>query len=266
MRSKTEDTSNAFDNLKYGSSVTLNFVGDIDIKLSTKLRISDKIVSMEMPSDEYNINSLFKILPSSNYIMQDKILSIIDDHTDLVNLEIDFENFTSEINSNTNSYNLSLGQSVRFEEPIQLYHESSKRFVSFNPCKTDEISRHFNDQYCDSECFYLGFSEVPSDNTHFSFETVATYQQEEDGFVKKHHYVYLTCFEKGKVHYVYNIGKNSFLTESYKTHMFVNVVNEASSQLAKRNIGKTDVALISFANDNFYLNVPQKIDQATGKY
>lgn len=56
MKLQQEEPKNAYDNLKYGSSITLNFVGEKDKKLCTKLRISDKVSSLEMPSDEYNIN------------------------------------------------------------------------------------------------------------------------------------------------------------------------------------------------------------------
>lgn len=118
----------------------------------------------------------------------------------------------------------------------------------------DEIKSMFKNTYSDSNCYYLGFSEYPGDNTHFSFSTVANYQQEEDGCVKKYHYVYLTVFEKGKIHYLYNIGKSCIFTESYKKPMTVTVVRDPSDNQTTRTVSRTDVMLISFANDNFYLN------------
>lgn len=187
-----EQSNDSFENLKYGSSITLNFVGENDIKLATKLRISDKVSYIQMPSDEYNINCLFRVLPSSQHTMQNKILSIIDNQADLDNLEIDYENFTSEIDSNTNAYNQIYGNSIRYDDTIQLYQDSSKRFLCFNSCRADEIKLAFSNKYSDSECFYLGLSEYPSDNTRFSFETIAAYQQVEDGYIKKHHFLYLT--------------------------------------------------------------------------
>ena len=124
--------------------------------------------------------------------MQDKILERIYEQQITESIEIDYENFKSEIESNTKSFNINKGKSVKFEHKVQLYHESSKRFLAFYNCKVDEIKRIFKNEYYDSDCYYLGFSEYPSSNTQFSFETVVQYQQEEDGYVKKHHYVYLT--------------------------------------------------------------------------
>jgi len=124
--------------------------------------------------------------------MQDKILGIIEEGTIPANIEIEYENFISEMDSNSTNYDQHYGKSVKFEDSFQLYQDSSKRFLSFDNCKVEEISRMFNNQYSDSQCYFLGFTEYPADNTHFSFETVASYQQEEDGCIKKHHYVYLT--------------------------------------------------------------------------
>ena len=186
----TEKNTNSYENLKYGSSVIINLISKESIaankekRLSIKFRTSDTVKPFEMAGDNYDINCLFRILPSSQHIMQDKILDVIEEEEIPENIEIDYENFVSEINSNTNSFNLNNELSVRFEDNIQLYHDSSKRFLCFYSEKLDEIKDTFDNQYSDSECFYLGFSEYPADNTHFSFETVPTYQQEEDGYIK----------------------------------------------------------------------------------
>ena len=95
---------------------------------------------------------------------------------------------------------------------------------------------------------------------------MANYQQEENGSIKKYHYLYLTIYEKGKVHYLYNIGRTCVLTESYKMPMTITVVREPEENKSVRTISRTDVVLISFANDNFYLNIPQKLNSSTGKY
>ena len=68
------------------------------------------------------------------------------------------------------------------------------------------------------------------------------------------------------MHYLYNIGKTCVLTESYKIPMTINVIREPEENQSKRTIARTDVVLISFANDNFYLNIPQKLNSSTGKY
>ena len=187
-----QKTNTFDDNLKYGSSIIINLIpedgeenaANKERRLSIKLRTSDIVKPFEMAEDEYNINCVFKILPSSQHIMQDNILDIIEEEDIPENIETKYENFVSEINSNTNSFNLNDKLSVRFGDNIQLYHESSKRFLCFYNEKLEEIKGMFDNHYSDSECFYLGFSEYPADNTHFNFKTVTEYQQEEDGFIK----------------------------------------------------------------------------------
>ena len=68
------------------------------------------------------------------------------------------------------------------------------------------------------------------------------------------------------MHYLYNIGRTCVLTESYKIPMTINVIREPEENKSERTIARTDVVLISFANDNFYLNIPQKLNSSTGKY
>lgn len=68
------------------------------------------------------------------------------------------------------------------------------------------------------------------------------------------------------MHYLYNIGRTCVLTESYKMPMTITVVREPEENKSVRTISRTDVVLISFANDNFYLNIPQKLNSSTGKY
>jgi hypothetical protein len=264
-----ENQAKLFENLKYGSAITINMLDKVSQEnhaLCTKLRISDKLGTVKMEKDEYNINSLFKIIPSAQHNMQDKILDIIESEVIPHNIDIEYENFISEVESNTTAYNISKDKPVRFEDSFQLYQDSSKRFICFYSCKINEIKKEFKNTYSDSNWYYLGLTEYPGDNTHFSFETVPSYQQEEDGTVKKYHYLYLTIFEKGKMHYLYNLNKSIFLTESEKTPITLSVVREAGEINVKRTLGRTDVVLISFANDNFYLNIPQKINYNTGKY
>ncbi|CAI2387002.1 unnamed protein product [Moneuplotes crassus] len=274
-----EVATDTYNDLKYGSSIIISLnedeYGDGEEekqnRLSIRLRTSDRVKPFEMQKDDYDINCTFKILPYSQYTMQSKILNIVEEDELGENIEIDYENFISEIDSNTANYNLSMNQSISYGSRIQLYHDSSKRFLCYYNEKLEGIRDAFDNMYADSESFYLGFSEYPAENTHFSFETVPMYQQEEDGYIKAFHYLYLTCVEKGKKHYLYSISKENkpakcLMTESYRTPLSVNVIREHKEHEAARNIGRTDVVLISFANDNFYLNCPQELDENTGNF
>lgn len=210
-----ETRTDTYDDLKFGCSIIINLnkdeYGAQDEskmqRLSIKLRTSDRVKPFTMKADDYDVNCIFKILPSSQYTMQQKILDMVEEDGVHENIEIDYENFVSEIDSNTKNYNLSMNQSISFGTNIQLYHDSSKRFLCYYSEKLEEIKEAFDNQYADSESFYLGFSDYPSENTHFSLVTVPSFQQEEDGYIKAFHYVYLTCKEKDKTHYLYCTDK-----------------------------------------------------------
>ena len=173
-------------------------------KLSTKLRISEKCIAEVMGESEYNINCLFKVIPSSQFIMQDKILTYIEEDQVPMNIDVEFENFSSEVISNSTNLGIMIGKSVKYEETFQLYQESSKRFLAFFSRSVDNIEKIFaNNLFSGDECYYLGFSEYPGSNTHFKFETVASYQSEIDGFIKRDHSVYLTAYDQIKNHYLH---------------------------------------------------------------
>ena len=61
--------------------------------------------------------------------MQDKILDIIETDDTSSNIEIEYENFISEVEANSAAYELSLGNPIRFEDTFQLYQDSSKRYL-----------------------------------------------------------------------------------------------------------------------------------------
>lgn len=63
---------------------------------------------------------------------------------------------------------------------------------------------------------------------------------------------------KGNLHYVYNIGKDCVVTDSYKTSISLTVVRESTEEIDKKVIGFSDIFLIKFTNDNFYMNAPQE--------
>lgn len=56
------------------------------------------------------------------------------------------------------------------------------------------------------------------------------------------------------------------MTESYKTPLTYTTIKVPDSFQTKRSLSNTHVCLITYANDNFYLNIPQVINEATGKY
>jgi len=54
---KTAEMKDLFNNLKYGSSLFFAMKKDgVGKKLTTKLRVSDKVVAEDMEVDQYNIN------------------------------------------------------------------------------------------------------------------------------------------------------------------------------------------------------------------
>ena len=56
------------------------------------------------------------------------------------------------------------------------------------------------------------------------------------------------------------------MTESFRTPLSFNLIKESSEDQKDRTIERADVVLISFANDYFYLNCPQGLNQLTGQY
>ena len=76
-------------------------VNNLFRKLTTKLRISEKWLADVMEESEYNINCLFKVLPSAQFNMQDKILTYIEEDQIPMNIDVEFENFSSEVISNS---------------------------------------------------------------------------------------------------------------------------------------------------------------------
>ena len=109
-QSNNRNDSTVFEDLKYGSSLTLNInTGSSKKKFTTNSRVSDKVIATMKDSDACNVNGWFKILPSSQYLMQEKIIDIIEEQQIPSNIEIEYENFLSESNSNTSAYNIKKG-------------------------------------------------------------------------------------------------------------------------------------------------------------
>ena len=219
-----------------------------------------------MEESEYNINCLFRVLPSSQYVMQNKILNIVEEDTVPENIDVEFENFTSEVESNSTNFEISLGKSVKYEQTFQLYQDSSKRYLAFFSRNVDDIERVYSNKFSGDECYYLGFSEYPGYNTHFKFETVANYQSEIDGYIKRDHYVYLTAFDQVKKHYLHWVKKECVLTETNKTPLKFKVIREDTSENITMTVARSNVFLLSYANENFYLNVQHELNKTTGEY
>lgn len=55
------------------------------------------------------------------------------------------------------------------------------------------------------------------------------------------------------------------MTESFKNAIEFTIIRSSHDHDSKRTISRSDVVLISFANDDYYLTVPQKIDELTGQ-
>ena len=266
---KAPRETKSYDHLQYGSHIILNVKDKVTNnfkKLWTKLRISEKLIADEMGENEYNINCMFWVLPTCQYVMHDKVLSFIEEETIPENIDVEFENFSSEVNSNSSSYSISIGKNVKYEETFQLYQDSSKRFLAFYSRNVKNIDKIFDDKFFGDECYYLGFSDYPGSNTHFKFETVANYQSEIDGYVKKDHFVYLTAVDQMKTHYLYSIENELVLTETHKTPISFKVIRDSQSLNAQRTVSRSNVFLLAFANDNLYLNSLHELNKKTGEY
>lgn len=134
--SNAQDSNSAIgednDNLLYGSSITLNLINEEKntfSKVTSRVRISERANAFEMTHDDYSINSVFRIIPASQYMMQDRILDIIDQNKIPESVDIDYQNFVSEMESNSIAYNISNKTPVKYGDKFQLYQDSSKRFL-----------------------------------------------------------------------------------------------------------------------------------------
>lgn len=82
-----------------------------------------------MNPDEYDINSMFRVLPSVQHTMQAKILNIIEERAIPPSIHVDYGNYLSEIDSNLSYQNSKLGSDVKYGESFQLYQNSTKRYL-----------------------------------------------------------------------------------------------------------------------------------------
>ena len=56
------------------------------------------------------------------------------------------------------------------------------------------------------------------------------------------------------------------LTETHKTPITFKVIKDSSYQTVPRTVAKSNVFLLSFANDNYYLNVQYDLSNKNGEY
>jgi hypothetical protein len=82
--------------------------------------------------------------------MQDKIIDIIGQDKIPDTIEVEYENFVSEMETNSSTFKMSSGKEVRYEDTFQLYQDSSKRFLCYHHCMVDDIKEVFGAKYSDS--------------------------------------------------------------------------------------------------------------------
>ena len=102
--------------------------------------------------------------------MLEQIRNIIYENEIPDNVEVDFENFMSEMQANVDVQDKLMGRPVKYGSRFQLVQQSSKRFLSIRPAETDIVLQAFKNGYTDTQCYELCFSEYPTTFTHFLFE------------------------------------------------------------------------------------------------
>ena len=128
-----------------------------------------------------------------------------------------YENLVGEMDANIDIMDDNMGEGVRYGTDLQIVQENSKRFLCVYPSDRVEVNKHFNQGYLDNECYSLGFSNYPSEGTHFRIQPCCSFQSEGEAIIRKDHFFHLVHVTKqGREFSLFNIGKNIFFTESYK--------------------------------------------------
>jgi hypothetical protein len=70
----------------------------------------------------------------------------------------------------------------------------------------------------------------------------------------------------GKTLYAYSVRKSILMTQSYMTPLTYDLIRESDTFDEVEDVQSSEVVLLSYANDNFYLDVPHKSDKETGEY
>ena len=209
-----------------------------------------------MEKENYDDNSLFRIIPPCQYEMQDNIRNIISSGFLPDNVNVDYENFKSELETNLTLQNKNMGQEIRYGAKFQLYQHSSKRYLSIKPADDDTVINAFENGYTDSLCYQPCFSEYPSEFTHFTFEECCLFQKRKQTSIKDNHYLYLVSQHGYHSLYAFNVEKQLFMTESEKTPISVNIVKESDTFDEVVDVQNSELVAVTYANSDLYLNYP----------
>ena len=189
--------------------------------------------------------------------MTSEMRGIVDGENIPANVEIFYENFMSEMEANVDLQDDVMGKPIKYGSKFQLVQESSKRFVCIHEATNDQVKKIFKDEgYIDSYCFTFGFDEYPSSRTHFSFKECSSFQREGPGTVKDDHFLYLTTIYKAKQLSLARRGTYLVMTQSYKSALKYDLVRESDTFDEIEDVQSSEVVLLTYANDAYYLNVP----------
>lgn len=82
-----------------------------------------------MKGNEFDINSMFRVMPSVEHVMQDKILNTISELIVPESIQSDYDNYMTEIESNLTYQKSKFNTEVKYGESFQLYQNSTKKFL-----------------------------------------------------------------------------------------------------------------------------------------
>lgn len=210
--------------LRFGSIVVLNIndAGDYvdNLRLFTQHSLSKHLTVIQEDNREYDVNSLFMIVPKAQYQSIAKIHKIINSGHFEKDLQQDFDSLNSEKEYNVDLQELHMGNPLKYNQSFQLMHINSQRLLSYTDMNPAEIKRVFrpdddNDRqtrsesdgtsedqstnFVDSTCNRLGFSYYPSASTHFKIVEASPFQNDTaKGEIYRDHYFYLSSAKKGK--------------------------------------------------------------------
>lgn len=62
-----------------------------------------------------------------------------------------------------------------------------------------------------------------------------------------------------------NPNRQILLTQSYKTPLMYRLIRESNTFMEDKKVISSKIAMLTYSNDSYYLNVPQKLDENTKK-
>lgn len=72
---------------------------------------------------------MFRIIPPAQFALLNKMRKIVEEENIPENVNVDFENFMSEMQANVDLQEDFMGEQVKYGAKFQLVQESSKRFL-----------------------------------------------------------------------------------------------------------------------------------------